>query len=58
MSLTQNTNRYVAQTAKHKPSGYGLIPALLGIAAGLVIVSATSPVNIGKEIEEAALVGP
>lgn len=57
MSRAQSTNLHVSHT--HKPGGYGFILALLCIAGVLVIVSATSSMNIGKEInEEVALVGP
>ena len=61
MSLAQNTNPnlYVAKTLEHKRSGYGFILALLGIAIALVIVSAISPVSIGKGIDDVnTFVGP
>jgi hypothetical protein len=61
MSLAQNTNPnlYVAKTSEHKRSGYGFILALLGIAVALVIVSAMSPVSIGKGIDDVnTFVGP
>ena len=59
MSLAQNTNLYVAQTSERRRSGYSFILALLGIAVALVIVSAMSPVSIGKGIDDVStLVGP
>jgi hypothetical protein len=42
-----------------KHGDYGFIVALLGIAVALVIVSAMSPVSIGKGIDDVStLVGP
>jgi hypothetical protein len=61
MSLAQNTNTnlYVAKSAEHKRSGYGFVLALLGIAVALVIASATSPVSIGKGMDDVnTFVGP
>ena len=61
MSLAQNTNPnlYVAKTLEHRRSGYGFILALLGVAIALVIVSAMSPVSVGKGIDDVnTFVGP
>ena len=61
MSLAQNTNTnlHIAKTSGHKRGGYGFIPALLGIAVVLVIVSAMSPVSFNKGIDDVStFVGP
>ena len=61
MSLAQNTNTnlYAAKSAEHKRGEYGFIIALLGIAIALVIVSAMSPVSVGKGIDDVnTFVGP